>query len=532
MRRAVFLSPVALLPLLSACGTLQENPEQEKPEPSAEAEIDAVPGSAYERLLEDPRLTPERPEAEAPAGAEGGASGGAGPLRLGAEQRLPMISQAEADGAPGEVSGQRYSFRADSLPVGEALRMFGRMYDLNVYTEPDVTGTVDVDFEDVPLEQAMRLLLSGNDLYWSWDDGVIHVQRTVTRTFELDYVRMSREGSFGSSASVEGGGGGGGGGGGDSSGDAEISQSVTNEFWDEIEEQLVSLLSEEGRMVVNRMTGTVQVSDVYPRVQDVEQFVASLQDAMGRQVAIEARILEVKLRDDQSMGIDWSRINLDNFGEITSRTSFIGEDASASPAGVDGAGASTLTVDFNDGSFSSLISALEEQGDVRVMSQPRVRTLNNQPAVIKVATQQTFWERNTTRFVEDGEDIVEVDESANNFSEGLMLSVTPQISNDGRVMLDVAPMITDLVDVSQSPSGDSNAPIFDVKQTSTLVQVGDNETVLIGGLIQDGTSDSRRGIPVLGSLPLLGGLFGSDYQAKSRTELVIFIEPTVIGRRL
>ncbi|WP_200256321.1 pilus (MSHA type) biogenesis protein MshL [Halorhodospira neutriphila] len=524
MRRAAFLSPVALLPLLSACGTMQE-----KPEPSAEAEINSVPGSAYERLLEDPDLAPERPEAEAPAGAEGGASGAAGPLRLGAEQRLPMISQAAEGGAPEEVSGQRYSFRADALPVGEALRMFGRMYDLNVYTDPDVTGTVDVDFADVPLEQAMRLLLSGNGLYWAWDDGVIHVQRTVTRTFELDYVRMSREGSFSSSASVEGSGGSGGG---DSSGDAEISQSVTNEFWDEIEEQLGSLLSGEGRLVVNRMTGTVQVSDVYPRVQDVEQFVASLQDAMGRQVAIEARILEVKLRDDQAMGIDWSRINLDNFGQITSQTSFTGGGGSASPAGVDGAAASTLTIDFNDGSFSSLVSALKEQGDVRVMSQPRVRTLNNQPAVIKVATQQTFWERNTTRFVEDGEDIVEVDESANNFSEGLMLSVTPQISDDGRVMLDVSPMITDLVDVSQSPSGDSNAPIFDVKQTSTLVQVSDGETVLIGGLIQDGTSKSRRGIPVLGSLPLLGRLFSSDYEAKSRTELVIFIEPTVIGRRL
>ncbi|WP_338036058.1 hypothetical protein [Halorhodospira abdelmalekii] len=161
-----------------------------------------------------------------------------------------------------------------------------------------------------------------------------------------------------------------------------------------------------------------------------------------------------------------------------------------------------------------------------------MRTLNNQPALIKVSTDRAFWQRDVTRFIQDGVQVVEVDETPMNFSEGLMMTVTPQIASDGRVMLDIAPMITRLLDISTSPSGDSNAPVYDLKQTSTLVQVGDGETVMIGGLIQDNVALTERQVPLLGSIPLLGRAFRSEYWASTRTELVIFLQPTVIGRPL
>ncbi|MBK1735941.1 hypothetical protein CKO15_11760 [Halorhodospira abdelmalekii] len=364
--RGGLISAAALPLLLGGCGTFDT---RERPASGTER----VPDSAYERILNDPRLTPERPQAdpEAEQNERGESSGNergndAQTQPLDRSLRMPQSVQQSSDAhLPAEVRGERYSFRAEDLPVREALRMFGRMYDLNIYADPDVRGTVDVDFRSLPLDQTMRLLLSGSGLYWSWEDGAIRVRRTVTRTFELDYVRLDRAGQMSAQAAVEAGGSGGGGGGGSSDDSAEtsITSEVTNEFWSEVEEQLRELLSDEGRLVVNRLTGTVQVSDIYPRVQDVEWFIEALQGSMNRQVAIEARIIEVDLRDDQALGIDWSRINFRNFGEIGS-SSMIGMSGNTGPAGRSDGRAETLVIDFDDGSFGGLINALQEQGDV------------------------------------------------------------------------------------------------------------------------------------------------------------------------
>lgn len=525
--------------LLGGCGTYDTRKH-------LESGTEQVPESAYEKILQNPRLTPERPEADEAEGTEADGDAASNnetgrPHSLTSELRMPQLHQQDSDAdLPTEVRGERYSFRAEGLPVREALRMFGRMYDLNIYVDSDVSGEVDVDFRNLPLDQTMQLMVASNGLYWSWEDGAIRVRRNVTRTFELEYVRLSRDAQMSAQGSIQAGGGGSsggssrggssrGGGGGNDSAQTSITAEVTNEFWSEVEEQLRELLSDEGRLVVNRLTGTVQVSDIYPRVQDIEWYVEALKDSMNRQVAIEARIIEVDLRNDQALGIDWSRIDFRNFGEISGQT-MVGMAGNTGPAGRGAGRGETLIIDFDDGSFEGLINALEEQGNVRVMSQPRVRTLNNQPALIKVSTDRAFWQRDVTRFVEDGVQVVEVDESATNFSEGLMMTVTPQISSDGRVMLDIAPMITRLLDVSTSPSGDSNAPVYDLKQTSTLVQVGDNETVMIGGLIQDNTALTERKIPLLGNIPLIGRFFRSEYWASTRTELVIFLKPTVIGR--
>ena len=120
-----------------------------------------------------------------------------------------------------------------------------------------------------------------------------------------------------------------------------------------------------------------------------------------------------------------------------------------------------------------------------------------------------------------------VNEQPNSVNLGVSLTVTPQISADGWAMLNIAPSVTRLVGTAVSPSGDSSAPILDVSQASTLVRARSGELVMLGGLIQEETSDTNRRVPGLGDLPVLGNAFKSTYQAGKRKELVIFLAPTI-----
>lgn len=187
--------------------------------------------------------------------------------------------------------------------------------------------------------------------------------------------------------------------------------------------------------------------------------------------------------------------------------------------------AATAKLSFQDGSFKGVLEALSEQGDVRVVSQPRILTLNNQPALIKVATDESFFTSTVTQGVGGSGNIVT--EQVRTVTSGLVLSVTPQVSEEGWIMIDISPIITRLTDTVTSANG-STAPILDVKQSGGLVRMRSGDMVIIGGLIQEVTSDTERKVPVLGDIPGLGRLFKGTYQAKAKTELVIFLSPRIV----
>ncbi|HFE39468.1 MAG TPA: hypothetical protein ENK06_13820, partial [Gammaproteobacteria bacterium] len=292
-------------------------------------------------------------------------------------------------------------------------------------------------------------------------------------------------------------------------------------FWDELENQISTLISDNGRFVINRLSGTVQITDIPSRIREVDSFIASLQKALHRQVEIDVRIFEVTLRDDNALGIDWSAINIAGIaGSLTSTIT----------GGNNGLGlkSSTLSLGYNNGNFSALISALKEQGSIKVVSQPRIRVMNNQPSLIKVGTDRTFFTQTVSHIASTA--------SANNIilsdtpvtiTEGLVLSVTPQISDDRWIMLDISPVMTRVVDTVTSVRG-STAPVLDIKQASTLIRARDGEMIILGGLIQDSASQTGRQVPFFAKLPLFGGLFEGNYATKVKKELVIFLVPRLI----
>ena len=432
------------------------------------------------------------------------------------EARLPPEARAARASTPeelAEVQPRLYSFRARQLDIRDALGIFARANGLNLISDPDLTGVVTVDFVDVPLTRAFEVLLSSLGYAWEQSGGVIRVRSTITKTFELDYIRGSRSGSASASGTGTGGG----------SASASTSLSDSGSFWSEIEQQLRSQLSPRGTLIINRLTGTVLVTDQPPRVDGIESFINTIKEGMNRQVDIEVRIVEVTLNDDFALGLDWTRLNLGN-GLAFGLSTIVGGPAAVSPK------PGTFTATYSTDRYNSVIQALKQQGDVRVVSQPRLRILNNQTAFVKVGRTDTFYTRTNFRTTQQGVGVLDtINEQPNAVNIGILLTVTPQISADGWTMLNVAPTITRLAGTSVSPSGQSTAPILDVKEAATMVRARSGELVVLGGLIEEEGSQTTRAVPVLGEIPAVINPLRGEYKSSSRKEMVIFMMPTVIS---
>jgi len=435
--------------------------------------------------------------------------------RFSVEERM-SFGKTTGKGRRGDFKPQLFSFRAEAMPLADALRLFSRVNSLNIVVGPAIEGNVTVDFQGLSLERAMAALLDAHGFYWEKENELILVRRLETRTFALDYIRLERSGTGRNKTQVTSGSGGSG----QDAGEVTLSQQDQIKFWEELEGQIKTLLSSDGRLVVNRLSGTIQVTDLRRRVKDVAAFLSSVRESLYRQVEIQARIYEITLRDDYSLGLDWNRINFEgNDGNINL------SNIITAPIGGFVAKAATAAVTFAQGSFDGVIQALQEQGDVKVLSQPRILTLNNQPALIKVGTDQSFFSSTVTQGTAGSGNIVT--EQVRTVTSGLVLSVTPQISKDGWIMMDVSPIITRLTDTITSAGG-STAPVLDVKQSGGLVRVRDGEMVIIGGLIQDQVANTERKVPFLGDIPGLGRFFKGTYQTKNKTELVIFLVPRLV----
>ncbi len=454
------------------------------------------------------------------------------PAVLALRDRLALPPVSEETASPERPT---YSFAARDLPIEKALKLFSRAYKLNIIVENDVKGRVDVEFHDLPLESAMSALLDTLGYYWEKKGDLVFVRAWESRIFTVDYIRVIRTGSGTSQAQVTSGSDSGG----ESSeaGGIEIKQSDSVEFWNELETQLKPLISKQGRLSINRLAGTVQVTDLHPRVEEVARYIEQINNAIHRQVEIEVKIVEVTLNDDFSLGIDWQQIA----NSAQNNTSF---DIGISNIISSAAGGFTIkpaslgialngVSDSGNTTYKAMLSALQEQGSVSVISKPHIRTLNNQAAMIKVGTDRTFFRKEVqTDNTSSGSSTASTD-VPQVVTEGLVLALTPQISSEGWIMLDISPVITRVSSVSEVKDSAGNvissAPNLEIRQSSTLVRARDGETIVIGGLIQTVDSDIERQVPLLGDIPLLGYAFKGTYKKRYNQELVIMLTPRLVN---
>lgn len=456
---------------------------------------------------------------------------------------LPAV-QIERQQVPA-VPRQLYSIEVTDTEIRDVLLTLGKTTDLSFVIAPGVEGMITVNLKQVTLEEMLDAMLGPIGLSYQREGNVIRVSppQVQTRVFTVNYIASQRSGSSSLSATTgavgggatgaqattagAGGGVGGGAGGGAGGSTSSVSSTDTVDFWGELEGSLMTLLSMDGRLIMSPTAGLVAVTDYPLNIMQVAQYLELVQGAVQRQVMIEAQILEVTLKKTFSAGIDWTqvpqRLTLPGLGATTG--TLAGGAILSQAAGAAGSvfqfGLATQT------GLRLLLSALEQQGTVSILSSPKVSTLNNQKAVIKVATDDVFFTQTTQREPLTG--VVTQTVTPNTVTEGLVLDVTPQIGEDA-ITMNIRPSISERLGEARSPNGDV-VPILAVRATDTIVRVRDGETVVIGGLMQQRASRSRSGVPGLQRAPLVGRAFRSDTETETKVELVILLTPTLIAGR-
>ena len=438
--------------------------------------------------------------------------------------------------------------RFEKAPLSAVLRALGRAASANILAEPEVTGELTLDLSEGPLGRALTVLTTARGLYFEETVSGIIVRRLKTVLYPIDYPQLTRNGS--GSASITLGGANGGGFGGiqlpmgthqnspatsmanGTASDAtqvSISQDNPNTFWTTLEAELRAMLKEGDSLVLNRFSGVAQITAPMPRHQIIRAFIDLVNRRITQQVEIEARLVEVRLRDEQKLGVDW------DLAATSLRGMTVEAGAPLEVPGVGGVifGASTFTANLGFGRATAMIHALKQQGEVRTVAQPRLRALNNQTAFIKVGEDRPFFRlQQATSFQQPGTNVpfnqTQEQFSVTTITIGTILAVTPQIDGDRVITLDVLPAITRLQAIVTSPDGRQTAPLTDVKQASTIVRLRDGETAIIGGLISEDTGDTTRSVPVLGQVPGIGRAFRSKASLRTRTELVIFLTPRLV----
>jgi MSHA biogenesis protein MshL len=457
--------------------------------------------------------------------------GGQNPVITNTQQ--PQLPATQLEQRP-QTQGLNTTFDVNfrDAPLVPVLNTLAQYAGLNLIISPEIAGTVTVDLKNVTLPQALDAILPPRGLQYRIEDGMLRVEKVQmeSRTFKFDYITTQRSLSRSISASATAGGGGGGigaaagtgttggaatsGGGGGGASSSTVSGSERTDVFTEMEGAVNALKSKDAgaNVIFNKMAGIVFVTD-YPRNLDqIGFFLETIQTAIHRQVVIEAKVIEIRLDDTNQFGV--------NFTALAGQALRLQQPFST---------AGGFQIGVTSKEFNATLNALATQGYVNVLSSPTVSTLNNQPAIIRVGTQDIFFQTTTQVDPRTGT-IVQTAITPSAINEGVVLDVTPQISDDGIITMNVHPSVTERTGQATSPQGDT-VPIVDVRETDTVVRVQEGGTVMIGGLITNRQIENTNKTPILGNLPVVGGLFRSTTKETHKTDLVILLTPRLLDVR-
>jgi Type II secretory pathway, component PulD len=445
------------------------------------------------------------------------------------DNAAPLLAPAQSEAL--------FSFRAEGVPIKQALALFARANNLNIIPDLDVEGEVTVDFRDLPLEYAMRALLEANGYYFVREGRLIRVRNRETRVFQIDYIQATRAGQGSNAVQISSGGISSSGGGGSNSGNGNegstmtVTNTSTINFWGDLGDQLKTLVSATGSYTINPLAGTVMVSDRHLNVELIAEYIRTVTNNVVRQIDLEVEIYELALNDAFQLGVNWQAVSNRLDSVVSSMPGTIGIPGDGgliinTPLYGPAVPPTGVRAIHQRGDFTAVIDALKQQGELTVVSKPRLRTLNNQPAVVRVGQDIPIFLLNITQSPGTPPVITET-ETLQTITVGTVLSITPQVSGDGLITLDITPAVSRLVRMETSPRGNT-APVIDIRQASSIVRVRDGATIVMGGLVQDTTATTRRKVPLLGDIPLVGKAFSGKYESKQRTELVFFLTPRII----
>lgn len=432
--------------------------------------------------------------------------------------------------------------------------------DTNVVVHPEVEGVISLELSNVTVEQVLEVTrdVYGFEFKKSGSIYTIYPRALRTEIFSIDYLDVQRVGvsdtsvligkiessSDGDSASSGSGSeeanllsaaGVGGESGAGVSGITPGSRIQTlnkTDFWRSLQETLLAMVggvSGERMVMVNPQAGLVVVKALPNELNSVREFLERSELSVKRQVILETKILEVKLSDSFQAGINWSQIT----GQLVlgnNVETFSGSDIGNINEAVGEVFSSIIKVD----DISQLLDLLETQGAVQVLSSPRVSTVNNQKAVIRVGSDEFFVTGLSSDTVSNASSTTSTpDIELSSFFSGIALDVTPQIAANDEVILHIHPVVSTVTDqVKNLTVGDSQfslpLALREIRESDSIVRASSGQVVVLGGLMQERTKNEKGKRPWIGDIPLVNSLFKTKSEGVTKTELVILMRPVVV----
>lgn len=467
--------------------------------------------------------------------------------------------------APALETERRFDVSANDVDARVFFPSLVQGTPLSVAVHPEVEGTISLSLKGVTLSEAIQVV---EDIYGyevSREGRVLRVfpAGMRTETFPLNYLYMERDGlsltsvssgrisdnnsnsntnnnnnsnngnSNNNSGNNNSNNGSNSNNNSDSSNGTFIRSRTKTDFWGDLKETLTAIIGDTGngrQVVVTPQAGLVTIRAFPSELRQVRSFLNSAETHLQRQVILEAKILEVTLSDDFQQGIQWENVlghvgntNI-NFG-TTAGT--VGNKVTSTLGGV-----TSLSIKGSD--FTTMINLLDTQGDVDVLSSPRVTASNNQKAVIKVGTDEYFVTDVSSTTVAGTTPVTTPQVELTPFFSGIALDVTPQIDKDGNVLLHVHPSVIDVKEQTKNIKVSNESlelPLAqsEIRESDTVIRAASGDVVVIGGLMKSENVEVVSQVPLLGDIPLLGELFKNRSKQKKKTELIILLKPTVVG---
>jgi MSHA biogenesis protein MshL len=436
----------------------------------------------------------------------------------------------------------------------------------SILVPADVSGYITLNLKDVTVFEALEAIREVYGYEYKVDGSRIYVQgiSMQTRIYQVNYLTGQRSGTSSlrvSSSSIA-----------DSSGSgstpgatptpgstksldsSRVSMTSSTDFWDELSKALTAIVgNDRGRsVVISPMSGVIVVRAMPDELRNVAAYLKASQISIERQVILESKIIEVTLTDSLQTGVNWASFtsqsgNFTSAGQVGSgatlnpalggsATALTGTALSGTP------GSSLVSSATNQGSmfgiavqssnFAALLNFLESQGSVHVLSSPRIATLNNQKAVLKVGTDEFFVTGVTTTTTATGTTATTTPSvTLQPFFSGISLDVTPRIDENNQIILHVHPSVGQVTTVNKilnlgAASGTLVLPLASssVSETDSIVRAHDGQIVAIGGLMRQSTVEADSGLPGLAK-----SIFGQTSKATEKRELVILIKPTIVN---
>jgi len=523
-------------------------------------------GDAYDRVRDDVA----RETAARRNGDEAATRALMPPLQV----EAPKVPEAEP----------RFDLAVVGAPASQVFMALVSGTRYNMLLPPDLSGSITVNLKDVTLREALETLrdLYGYEYKVQGNRIMVSPNTLQTRIFQINYLASERRGSsdlrvssssMTSTASGQGGGNGGTGSttpatsGGQPTmtaiDTARVSMSSDANFWRDLTAALTAIVGNEtGRQViVNPLSGVVLVRAMPGELRNVDAYLKATQVVVEREVMLEAKIIEVSLSKEFQSGINWMHFNsygghnwsrngntsdivvpggapgttIDSNGNLIHSTLTGSQGVLSTISNVSSSGG-VLGLAFQTASFAALINFLESQGSVTVLSSPRIATLNNQKAVLKVGTDELFITNiSTTTTTSTAGTVSTPTLTLQPYFSGISLDVTPQIDDEGQIILHVHPSVSVVKEKNKNIDLGTNLGTFNlplasstINETDSIVRVKDGNIVAIGGLMRDEQNSGGSGLPGVRDLPVAGAFFGDRNTYHRKSELVILIRPTMI----